>query len=72
MTLNGAGPSQFGNATVNAGQVISIGSGPFGSVGLAEAVGFNSDFHTSVEFFLRDTAALGENMCFFSGYVTVG
>jgi hypothetical protein len=25
-----------------------------------------------VEFFLRDTAALGENMCFFSGYVTVG
>ena len=72
MTLNGAGPSQFGNATVNAGQVISIGSGQFGSVGLAEAVGFNSSFHTSVEFFLRDTAALGENMCFFSGYVTVG
>jgi hypothetical protein len=71
MTFNGSTSAQFGNATVDADEVIGIGSGPFGSVGLAEAVSFDSHFHTSVEFFLRDTAALGEDQCFFSGFVTV-
>jgi S-layer homology domain len=72
ITLNGAGPSQFGNATVNAGTVISVGNGTFGSVGLADAVGYTTHFHTSVEFFLRDSPALGSNTCFFAGTVTVG
>ena len=72
LTFNGGTAAQFGNATVDADNVIGIGNGTFGSVGLAEAVGFDSNFHTSVEFFLRDTAALGENLCFFSGFVTVG
>jgi len=72
MSYNPAGLGLSGNATVNAGQVASIADGQFGTVGLSEAVGYNSNFHTSVEFFLRDSPALGDNMCFFSGFVTVG
>lgn len=71
MTFDGAG-GQFGNASVAAGATISIGSGQFGSVGHAEAVSFASPHvHTSVEYFLRDTPALGQDRCFFSGFVTV-
>lgn len=72
MTFNGATSSLFGNGSVDPGQTIDIGGGQFGSVGLAEAVGFASHAHTSIEFFLRNSAALGENLCFFSGFVTVG
>ena len=72
MTLEGSGPNLFGNATVNTGQTINIGSGTFGSVGTAEAVGFTTHFQTSVEYFLRDAPALGDNQCFYSGWVTVG
>ena len=72
LTFEGATGSLFGSATVNADQVISIGSGTFGSVGLAEAVGFSSHTHTSVEYFLRRSGALGDNECFFSGFVTIG
>jgi hypothetical protein len=72
LTFNGATASQFGNATVDANDVIGIGNGQFGGVGLVEAVGFDSHVHTSVEFFVRPTGALGENMCMFSGFVTIG
>jgi len=72
LTFEGSTGSQFGNATVNAGNVINIGSGTFGSVGLAEAVGFDSHTHTSVEYFMRRSAALGDDECFFSGFVTIG
>ncbi len=72
MTFDGFTGGQFGNAQVNAGTTINIGGGTFGDVGTAEAVGYDSHFQTSVEFFLRDAPALGDNMCFYSGYVTVG
>jgi hypothetical protein len=72
MTFNGATAAQSGDATVNADQIIGIGSGTFGSVGLTEAVSYDSNFHTSVEFFVRDAPALGDNECFYSGFVTVG
>jgi hypothetical protein len=72
LTFEGDTGSLFGNATVNADQVINIGSGTFGSVGLAEAVGFSSHTQTSVEYFLRRSAALGDDECFFSGFVTIG
>lgn len=72
LTFNGADGAQFGNATVDADEVINIGDGEFGGVGLAEAVAFDSNVHTSVEFFVRPANALGEASCFFSGFVTVG
>lgn len=72
LTFEGDTGALFGNATVNADQVINIGSGTFGSVGLAEAVGFSSHTQTSVEYFLRRSPALGDNECFFSGFVTIG
>lgn len=72
LTFEGDTGALFGNATVNADEVINIGSGPFGSVGLAEAVGFSSHTQTSVEYFLRRSAALGDTECFFSGFVTIG
>ncbi|MGH2546687.1 MAG: hypothetical protein ACRDHH_05510 [Actinomycetota bacterium] len=72
LTFNGASASQSGDGQVDANQTISIGSGQFGSVGLTEAIGFTSNIHTSIEYFLRDSPAIGETSCFFSGYVKVG
>lgn len=72
LTFEGSTGALFGNATVNAGSTVDIASGQFGSVGLAEAVGFSTHTHTSVEYFLRRAPALGDNACFFSGFVTVG
>lgn len=79
MTLQGSG--QSGNATVDPGTTIDIGSGAQGgsernsgdggTIGHAEAVAFSSKAHTSIEYFLRDAPALGENKCFYSGYVTL-
>ncbi len=70
MTNDGAG-GLFGNASVNAGTTISIGSGQFGTVGHAEAVTYTTHVQTSVEYFLRDTPTFGQDKCFFSGFVTV-
>ncbi|MGA7273122.1 MAG: S-layer homology domain-containing protein [Acidimicrobiia bacterium] len=72
MTFNGSGAALTGDATVNANQTISIGSGTNGTVGTTDAVGYDSHTQTQIQFFLRDAPALGDNMCFFSGYVTVG
>ncbi len=60
-----------GSFAVPANETANLGSGAFGTVGLAEAVGTTSQFHTSVEYFLRDTPGLGDNRCFYSGYVAV-
>jgi hypothetical protein len=71
MTLDGAG-GLFGNSQVDGGTTINIGSGTFGSVGHAEAVTYATPHVlTSVEYFLRDAPALGQNKCFFSGIVTI-
>jgi hypothetical protein len=73
LTFDGANDGTlFGNASVTAGTVIDIGSGQFGSVGSAHAVGFNSHVHTAVDYFMRRVAALGDDACFFSGFVTIG
>src|SRR5690606_6120098 len=72
LTFEGSSASIFGNATVDAGETINIGSGAFGSAGLAEAVGFDTNVHTSVEYVIRRAPALGDDACFFSGFVTVG
>ena len=62
-----------GNASTPAGSTINLSSAADpATIGHSEAVGVNSKFHTMVEYFLRDSPALGSNQCFFSGYVTVG
>jgi hypothetical protein len=72
MTFNGSTASQFGSSQVDAGTTINIGSGTFGSVGLAEAVTWATPHVlTSVEFFVRPAGAFGQNKCFFSGFVTI-
>jgi len=72
MTLDGAAGSLVGDADVAAGTTIDIGSGQFGSVGHTEAITYASPhILTSVEYFLRDAPALGQNKCFFSGFVTI-
>ncbi len=73
LVFDGSTASQFGNANIAAGTTSNISATPnFGSVGTAGAVASDKSFSVQVDYFMRDSPALGDAQCFYSGFVNVG